>query len=358
MRELEMLELIEEADGMERCLEQVERYEQAVDIADELELQESAFDIRLKLMSAAEFTGATEKLLTAFSWCLGRSDQDPDQFPEANLLWRYKWAIAVSYRFPEIKLDQIRSMLDDFELRLKRNHCSPRPANYLRMCFYTEVGELDAAAKYAEVWPTQPRDWLADCRACELDNQVDVHFLMGDDDKAMQKAEPLLQRTFSCTDVPHRTLARMVLCALRLGKLELAENYNRQGYPLVAQGTEFLPQNAKHAIYFARTGHFEEGLKIVERHLPWSLQTKEARDRLDFFLGVIATLRAVDLDPVKLRLPPTHPLYNRSQQYPRRELLDWFEQQKTQLCDRFDQRNQNDWQSRLAESWLQLAEAS
>lgn len=351
-----MVQLVEAAGELEACLAQVALYEEAVDIADELGDDWVSFGIRRELMQAAVFSGATEKLLTAFSWCLGKSDQDPDAFPEINLLWQYKWAIAHSYRYPQISLEQTRSMLDDFEMRLLRNHLSPRPATYLRMCFCSAVGQLEEAATHAERWQQEPRDYLADCEACEMDNHVDALFVMQRDELAIKIAKPLLDREVTCAEVPHKTYARLVFSAIRCGRDELAKDYHRIGLPMVAGNTDFLPQNAQHAIYLIRLGDESSSLKIIERNLPWSLDTLESGDRLDFYVGALAVLRGGDSEQVELRLPSTHPLHDKSnRRYSRAELARWFESEMNGLVAQFDARNQNDWQTQQSQRYLALA---
>ncbi|EMO76953.1 hypothetical protein LEP1GSC127_3969 [Leptospira kirschneri str. 200801925] len=89
-------------------------------MADLRKNKELGFEVRLALIEAGIFSGAIDKALISFSWCLSQVDQNPEKFSEEDLLWKYKWIIENLPAFPQIKKEQILEMLEDLEKRYEK----------------------------------------------------------------------------------------------------------------------------------------------------------------------------------------------------------------------------------------------
>jgi len=99
---------------------QVATAEQAVRLADQHQDVDLGFAARMCLISSAVFSGAPEKAMVAFSWCVAKSDEEPERFPMlsnqwgTSLLWMYKWITNEHLAsYPQITRAQIEHSLED-----------------------------------------------------------------------------------------------------------------------------------------------------------------------------------------------------------------------------------------------------
>jgi hypothetical protein len=241
------------------------------------------FLARQELVEAAFWGGSPEKALVAYSWLLAQFDRHPGEFDEWRLLWRYKWMIGVVADFPQIPKAQIEEMLEDMERRFRRGGYGLRSVFQYRYRIARFMGERERALKFYKRSQSERTDAVSDCRACQIDERVSYHVYTGDDERAHQLAQPLLDFRQFCRTVPERTFARLLLPMLRLNRADTASGPAAE-------------------LTAARGG-----------------ETAAA-----------------------LRLPPTFPLYDEVGVYDTARLRDWFAERTLETARKFDERNGND----------------
>ncbi len=324
----------------------LELLERAVALADAAGDIETAFEIRDELIDEATFLGHPEKLLTAFSWCLGQCDRNPEEFDEAELLWKYKWAVANLREYPQISRQQIEETLADMAERLRRNGASQRTIYHRRAMLAVGFGDEAMLGENLPLWKKHRRDWLSDCLACEKDSEVDVLAFQGDDAGAVRAAEALFKGRLSCAEIPHKTYGHVLLPLVRLGQWERAAECHKTGYPKV-RGTSnynFMESIAEHLIYLAIAGDSAKSLKSFERHVRQGLSAPSLLDRYFFFRAATLVLRraaATGKPSRKLKLPEDFPPRQESGQYLLADLAAWFEAEARKLAAAFDTRAGN-----------------
>ena len=84
-------ELLDQAGELPDGPSKLALLEEAVRLADVHQDVALGDEVRSDLIRVAKFSGYPEKALVAFSWRLAQADRDPDNFPEKDLLWEYKW---------------------------------------------------------------------------------------------------------------------------------------------------------------------------------------------------------------------------------------------------------------------------
>lgn len=340
-------ELMRQAHLLENGGEKVALLEAAVREADQCGDVPDAFEARMELIEAAEFSGHAEKAIVAFSWCLAKVDEDGSPFDEFDILWQYKWILGNITQFPQVARERIVGMQDDLARRLERLGCSPRPAHYMRFRNFLRMGMQDEAGKSVTLWLASPRDALADCEACELDNYVEFLVREGDCGGALQKAAPIVNNQLSCAEVPHMTYGTLLEAAMTLESDRDAERFHRSGYRLVRDNPVFIGTAAQHLLYSTWAGRLADGLKMLERHLPWAVHSAELGKVFDFYRAGSAFLQAwqhTPPGPFELSLPAglaAGPLRHAAADP--RELETWFLARAGDLARRFDQRNGNDY---------------
>src|SRR5262249_10101370 len=311
------------------------------------------------LIRTATFSGHPEKTLVAFSWCLAQCDRQPEQFDEEELHWQYKWVVGSLSAFPQIPRAQMEAMLKDMARRYQRVGLGGRAVLRLRCKFKVAAGAREEVVDLYPELQKAPRDLYTDCRACEQGDDATVLFFLGENERGLEKAQPLLKGSMGCAEEPHHTLANVLLPLLRLGRVEEAMQCHRRGFRLVARNPEFLDPVGKHLGFLVLTDNLAKGLTVLEKHLPWALETMCLDRRFQFYLGarlLLDRLRETGRQTVKLRLPRTFPGHQESAKYEVAALTAWVDGELEELAGRFDARNGNQYfRQRIADN-LQLLE--
>jgi hypothetical protein len=301
-----------------------------------------AYDVRDTLVDAATFGGFPDRALVAFAWCRGQQQREPQRFPAEPLLWKQKWVVGRLDEFPHISREQIESALDDVEQCFERAGAGRRAVLKLRYQAARDMGDEAVAESLWARWVEAPRDHLTDCRACDLDDELDHHLDRGEYEVALEKARPLLEGWDSCAEVPHLTLGSVLYPLFKLGWLEEARDAHLRGYALVQRNREFLSTVGEHLEFLALTGNVARGLELFARHLGWALEHASQRDRFTFHaaaLFLVEQALEVGREREELALPGAFPLYTPEGSYELRVLRGWLASQVENLAARFDARN-------------------
>src|SRR5262249_61331850 len=91
--------------------------------------------------------------------------------------------------------------------------------------------------------------------------------------------------------------------------------------------------------------NLQQGIKLFEKHLAWSLESKDLSCCWRFYLGVhLLFLRLTEMGrtTLRLRLPKTMPGHQEDGCYDVSALAGWIEETCRDLAKRFDARNGND----------------
>jgi hypothetical protein len=343
--ETQIEELMDQAYRLPDGASKLMLLEEAVRLADTHQHTEYGFRVRQSLIRCASFSGADEKALVAFSWCLAQCDRNPEQFDEEELLWEYKWIVASLPQFPQIARPQITAMLDDMQRRYERGGHGLRPVHMLRCKVMLWMYDLEEARRHQRLWRRAPHGDNDDCAACERDSQIEYLLAVGRAERAVELAEPILQGKLRCAEVPHFTLARLLLPLWRMRLRASAMACHQRGYPLVADSRDFVEQAAMHLTFLVLSDNLARGVAVLERHLGWALGLLEMQRRFEFLLAgrlLLDRLAETGQSTLQLRLPRSFPLYQEGGEYETAPLRAWFAEEARELAARFDARNGND----------------
>jgi hypothetical protein len=358
---VQVYELYQQAMDVPEGEERISRLEEAVRVADasgELRLQYFARD---QLVSACIFGGETDKALVAYSWCLAQFDQNPGEFSQWTILWKYKWMVGLIPDFPHVPKKKLYLMLDDLEERIQKAGYGLRAVYNQRYRLEKFRDNKEKAIEYFRQMEEQPRDDVSNCSACEIDERVGFNIYCGNDARALQLANPIINGIEKCGSVPHRTYANLLLPLVRMGRRQEALEFHQLGYPLIANNKRYLDRIGDHLILLAITENFVRAQELFEKHYPW---TEKSRDPFCRFRFLRASWLLFDLlaergeTSVQLNLPTSFPLFSESGKYETLKLAQWLEQAATELAKRFDQRNETDAFARMMTETSSLKELS
>lgn len=318
--------------------------EQAAREADRLGDEQRGYESRHQIVQVGTFSGNEDKALVAFSWCLAYADRQ-DDFPMHSLLWQYKWIVRSLTDYPTITRAQIRSMLDDFGRRLEKQGYDPRSLHKLEWSTALDLGDDEIAVGFFERWQDSPRGMLSDCIACDTNAIVRYHSYFDRDAEAIHTAEPILAGELSCACVPHNTYGMLLSCLVAVGRVDDADEYQKKGYRMISGNRDFLSNIADHLLHLVLRERWDRAVRMLERHLPWRLETHSPSDAFEFDLAAwMLCERLVDRgNRVRgLRTPANFPLHEEGDRYRPSDLAAWFEDRARETAARFDDRNGND----------------
>lgn len=339
-------ELLEDADALGHGPAQVALVQGAVDLADSHGDTGEGFRCRMALINAAMTAGKPEAMLVAFSWCLARSDRDPATFSAERLLWTYRWVAFSLPLFPDVSRGQILSALDDMNARYQKAGSTLRAVHLLRRNVAMRMGDHAMGALVHEAWLKSARDHLSDSADNEQDFLVEYLVFAGQDEAALQQAQPLLTGRQRRHYEPTSTYPELLLPLLRLGRVEQAVDYHRSGFKLLdgKPHEHFLTEYADHLSFLALTDNWPRGVGILNRVLPAAMTTASIGLRFDFFLAARLFLHRLGQQspqPIGMHVPSAFSLYDVSGRYDPKSLEDWFRSELLDLAGRFDARNGN-----------------
>lgn len=329
---------------------QVTAYEEAVRAADSRRDLQLMFSTRLELIRACAFGGRSEKSFPAISWCLSQYQQDRERYRlwSFSLLWSYKYLLHAGSTFPQISNEQFEQICDQAAELYRAEGYNMRPIHYIRFTFYADCGNREKASELFPKWRTIPRDYMADCKACETDGCVEYYGLIGKPEKMVLTAQPSLLGHQTCAEVPHRTFAYVLQPLAKLGRYDEAEKFQRNGYRLIRGKPDFIRHLGLHLAFLIHRQELRKATAVFEQHLGIALSSLELRNKCFFYsaCGVLLRALAKTRSKRKLRLPTSFPLYQQSDTYDVTALIGWFDQQAGELARRLDERNGNDFHSR------------
>ncbi|MEX0717360.1 MAG: hypothetical protein WD066_12270 [Planctomycetaceae bacterium] len=343
----EIESLLDQAAELQHGPTQVALAEQAVRLADSTNDVDVAFEARELLVYYAVFSDFDEKAIVAFSWCLARSDAEPERFSPYKLLAEYQWIIGSATTYPGVSLERIDAMTDDLLRRLEERGHSPRSGLATQLSTLRFTGRLNASQEVFDAWRRAPRDEYTECVACEQDAIVDLHLVLDRFDLAWQSARPLLDGTMKCGSFPQTTTQSSLMWAMACrGDEESARDMHQLSFQAAVVRRKSLDYAATHLLFTTWAAETRRAVKTFESVLSWAAERGTPWQRCEFYSAAAVFLESLATRGNRrrrFRLPPDLPCRREHDSYKPAELADWFHQEAWKLAEQFDARNGNTW---------------
>lgn len=349
MDDQERLEdLLGEAYYMDHGDAKVQVIEEAVKLADAMQDTDMAFYARMQLTEAATFAGRSERMMTSFSWCLAKYQENPEEFDDYSydLMWHFKWVTGGVSTFPHISQDEFYKLLDQMKASYQDHGYGMRPIHYTEFKHCCDTGNFERATELLTLWQECPPDDMEDCAACEADSLVSYYAELDQPEVALEKAEKIIAGEQECAEVPHITYSTLLRSLSQLGRYDEADEFHAKDYRLIRRNAEYMQQIGEHIAYLTHRGNLKKAVSLLEKHLEWISGTYEQSPRYYLLAAATHLLEQLGEGTKKLRLPKDFALYDASNQYDVAKLADWFRAERDTLAKAFDQRNGNDYYSR------------
>lgn len=333
--------------------ERVPLLERIITLADNSNREDIAFQARLTLNREANSAGLKHKVLVSLAWCLSYMDRTTPGDPDQDVLWHYKWVVSDLGQHPDISRQRIEEAIADIARRYKATGYGMRAVHKLRAELAIDMGRLDDAKRETEIWRSLKRDGMSDCRACELDEQVELAGVSKDYDRAVKLAAPILKGRLSCAEVPTLTHAILLLPLLRLRRIDDAQALHKRRIAKLIREKNLTLAASRHLQYLALTGQHDRARRVIEAYTPVVDEPGKMLDKLHFLLAFRLYLRRAKkegMTTLDTQLPKQFTRKTTSKAHPIEPLLRSTLASARHLAKRFDERNNNDYYAQIISS--------
>lgn len=293
------------------------------------------------LIRAYEYSTERGKMLVPFARLMQEWDRDPSAFDAGDthtFHWMFKWVSSGMLTLPEIPLATMEQWLAEMERRYRVAGHSERAVRQAEFELAEVTGDAARTARAFAAWTAAERDRMANCHACELNDQGAYWLSQGQDDKALRTWAPVLDGESACMEEPHRVLAKSLVPLVRTGRLDEARANHLRGYRMARGNESLLSSIGRHIEFCALTGNEGRGLEILSEHAAHLVSDGNPWARLELFTGALVLLRRL----VALGIGEQPAVAYAGRQRTVRELHDLLDAEAAAIAARFDARNGSD----------------
>ncbi|GGE36429.1 hypothetical protein [Streptococcus himalayensis] len=153
-----------------------------------------------------------------------------------DCMWYLKWVLPLlptSLALDNILIQEANQLMHDQYQELDFSL-----AMYYKTLMLQAIamGDVAEAKKQYQLWQEHAveKDVMSDCEACEVAEEVRYLSFIGKHKEALEKAEPILQGTLECAELPQMIYSSVLTSLYALGKIEEVEDL----LPVVIQAME------------------------------------------------------------------------------------------------------------------------
>ena len=248
----------------------------------------------LDLMEAYEYDAEVRKSPVVFARVLKLWDTTPNAFSDwarHQVFWRFKWVASALRSTPDVPLEAIHRWHTEMRDRYRAagHALQPYYAQRFRLAAHTGIDIEDAF----DLWATRPRTEYSDCTACETRATARHHVSTGDDVRALEVWQPVLDGRSTCSEEPYTSQALALLPLLRQGRTDEARSHHLAGYRLARGKTSAADVIGMHLEFCALSGNEPRGLEILAENRGLFDNDGDALARLEFLTGVEVLMSAL-----------------------------------------------------------------
>lgn len=338
---------------------------QAVVWADALEGEaELQIDAYLALTLSYQQGNEEWKALAPVSLLLSRFEKNSADFtPEQTeeLAWLFKSAVAAAGRNPAVSIDQIDELITSLATFVSGQGFSMHAVHGVRAMVGLRTGRLDDAREALTLWRSTPSDQISDCEGCDPMKQINEAVAHKDWERAVATAMPLFDEEGACGAQPHGIRAKAMIPLLMSGRPEAAWEAHIRSYRHhrgVANSIDYI---GLHLEYLVRSGRWQRALEILRDSIGMTSSLESASLLADYLPA--AALTAIEATRRGHGNEPFGALCTGQSQWcqgpqldvntPLSEAAEKLSQWALDVASLFDQRNGNDYYTRLVREVLE-----
>ena len=338
---------------------------QAVVWADALEGEaELQIDAYLALTLSYQQGNEEWKALAPVSLLLSRFEKNSADFtPEQTeeLAWLFKSAVAAAGRNPAVSIEQIDELITSLAAFVSGQGFSMHAVHGVRAMVGLRTGRLDDAREALTLWRSTPSDQISDCEGCDPMKQINEAVAHKDWERAVATAMPLFDEEGACGAQPHGIRAKAMIPLLMSGRPDAAWEAHIRSYRHhrgVANSIDYI---GLHLEYLVRSGRWQRALEILRDSIGMTSSLESASLLADYLPA--AALTAIEATRRGHGNEAFGALCTGQSQWcqgpqldvntPLSEAAEKLSQWALNVASLFDQRNGNDYYTRLVREVLE-----
>ncbi|WP_455187013.1 tetratricopeptide repeat protein [Actinomyces sp.] len=338
---------------------------QAVVWADALEGEaELQIDAYLALTLSYQQGNEEWKALAPVSLLLSRFEKNSADFtPEQTeeLAWLFKSAVAAAGRNPAVSIEQIDELITSLATFVSGQGFSMHAVHGVRAMIGLRTGRLDDAREALTLWRSTPSDQISDCEGCDPMKQINEAVAHKDWERAVATAMPLFDEEGACGAQPHGIRAKAMIPLLMSGRPDAAWEAHIRSYRHhrgVANSIDYI---GLHLEYLVRSGRWQRALEILRDSIGMTSSLESASLLADYLPA--AALTAIEATRRGHGNEAFGALCTGQSQWcqgpqldvntPLSEAAEKLSQWALDVASLFDQRNGNDYYTRLTREVLE-----
>ncbi|MDJ1493847.1 hypothetical protein QNI19_12970 [Cytophagaceae bacterium DM2B3-1] len=316
------------------------------------------FEARIAYIRQVTWLHKPDKTIAIFPWLLKRMDEGHNKNHQYSVLWMYKWVIIKLPCYASVSLQQIEDLQQDMERRFLDYGTGTRIIDYFRMIVYAHLGNLSKAQEHLKNYLQDTSSCLLDdCDACQPNNVLDIYLSLRDYPAFLHTAQPLLNGTKKCKEVPDYTYSKTAMVNFLSGNTEVAKDHAILARKKIPLTSAVLKEMGYLLTYYALTQDFIKGRAIIEKQIGFCTNTQPEAYRYQFLLGFLLFMKAFQKagkKTIKLKVPIADVQPIEEDTYEVASLITWIEGQCQQIVQKLDQRNGNTFYSEDMTYYLSL----
>ena len=338
---------------------------QAVVWADALEGEPKLqIDAYLALTLSYQQGNEEWKALAPVSLLLSRFEKNSADFtPEQTeeLAWLFKSAVAAAGRNPAVSIEQIDELITSLATFVSGQGFSMHAVHGVRAMIGLRTGRLDDAREALTLWRSTPSDQISDCEGCDPMKQINEAVAHKDWERAVATAMPLFDEEGACGAQPHGIRAKAMIPLLMSGRPDAAWEAHIRSYRHhrgVANSIDYI---GLHLEYLVRSGRWQRALEILRDSIGMTSSLESASLLADYLPA--AALTAIEATRRGHGNEAFGALCTGQSQWcqgpqldvntPLSEAAEKLSQWALNVASLFDQRNGNDYYTRLVREVLE-----
>lgn len=336
---------IEQIQSLAHGTARLEAMNEAIEAADQASEHYWRIYFRYEYIKESVFHDDNFKAVIMFPNLLQIFDEHPELEDDLcdDIMNAYKWILENLPDYYQISREEIESYYEDYEKRCKALGFTLRVSHMKKSSFYLPF-DREAAQTCYQQFRTAKRDSNSDCEACEIHFDVKMALEFSGEEEALRIAQPLLDGSKHCAEVPHCTYGVLTRYYLYHGNISEARYYGKLCERMIGTEPEFLDMTGT-LLELYSVIHPSHGWKLFKRNIENFVQSVNPMLRMRFALGAYRLLEKVGCETefANSALLSSLDVKRTEDGYAVADLIAYFKNHAEDYAARLDQRNGSDY---------------
>lgn len=203
-----------------------------------------------------------------------------------NLLWKFKWIIPELPYDIDMEQSQIEEAVNMMRHYYEHFEFSPKPIYACIMLQNIAMGDAQKARENFQNWQNAPEEpTMSDCEACILADKIYYYRFIGDYQKTIDTAAPILSGDLSCSEVPESIYNPVLHSMIARYQFDEARTLLPAALDAILNNSNLTHEIAELIENLVRLGETELAEHLADEHHIAILESCSSLTALRFFIA-------------------------------------------------------------------------